>query len=607
MNLLNTNKQYRNIFIIESRVWWASCSVQFDSAKDLVLTYDFGLKQDVENLGGQAYYLDYLVSQQVMQENNFLVYQFFRDWHLDANRKDIFEYQNVPFGFSFRLEIWNDLISYSRTRICLEQLRDLKFDSILIGTELTDIASILDEMSFSYTSVAPVDSNQSTYYFPIHRWLDEKVRYHGLGGLKYKLRDFVTSMQGSLMSCWDSWFTFNRNKPVVFIQEYYPTKKLVQRLYQESKVKLVLASFSRNYGWFRYVPIWGREAQFQADGKALMQRFRQEHSAKLILLNKIDVSEHLYKVIDKRVSVRIAETLRTLDSVINHLDKNPVNLEVLIANIGKVATLVDCVCKSRGIPSYMIINGMLCNEFMDEAKYATVINAYSTSIKEHYFRGMDNIVCLGDPRMDVYVNGMFTKREVNRKIPTVTIGASGHNNTDLNSYLAVEFEFLYDVLKALQTVKEQGESLRVVIKVRANGYRGQYESFVAEYFPGMVSEIIDSQPMATVLEKTDFYISIYSQTLFEASCLRIPCLYYKKDTEILDPPFNGDCELVTVNNVKDLVHAITDFQNGHSRYDAFLQKQVMEKYIGPLDGLNLERNLNFIYELFAKGEKVDIK
>ena len=163
------------------------------------------------------------------------------------------------------------------------------------------------------------------------------------------------------------------------------------------------------------------------------------------------------------------------------------------------------------------------------------------------------------------------------------------------------------MLKALQTVKEQGESLRVVIKVRANGYRGQYESFVAEYFPGMVSEIIDSQPMATVLEKTDFYISIYSQTLFEASCLRIPCLYYKKDTEILDPPFNGDCELVTVNNVKDLVHAITDFQNGHSRYDAFLQKQVMEKYIGPLDGLNLERNLNFIYELFAKGEKVDIK
>ena len=68
--------------------------------------------------------------------------------------------------------------------------------------------------------------------------------------------------------------------------------------------------------------------------------------------------------------------------------------------------------------------------------------------------------------------------------------------------------------------------------------------------------------MMQVLERTDFFVSIYSQTLFEASCLGIPCLYYKKDNEVMDPPFDGNSELVTVSNVEDLTDAIRDFRSG---------------------------------------------
>jgi hypothetical protein len=209
---------------------------------------------------------------------------------------------------------------------------------------------------------------------------------------------------------------------------------------------------------------------------------------------------------------------------------------------------------------------------------------------------MNNIVCLGDPRMDAYVQHV-SQRAVNRNTPTITIGASGHNNIDLNSYLAVEFDFMHDVLRAIRTLKVQGVPLRVVIKLRANGYRQQYEEFVEEYFPGLVDEISDTVPIRQVLDKTDFFISIYSQTLFEASCLGIPCLYYKKDNEIIDPPFDGNSELVTVSSVNELGIALEDFRMGSTRFDAFLQKAVMEKYIGPLDGRNLERNIGYIYNL----------
>ena len=52
---------------------------------------------------------------------------------------------------------------------------------------------------------------------------------------------------------------------------------------------------------------------------------------------------------------------------------------------------------------------------------------------------------------------------------------------------------------------------------------------------------------------------------------------------------------------KDLVKAFYDFQESHVRYNAFLNREIMEKYIGSLDGNNLQRNLDFIYELLEGG------
>ena len=206
--------------------------------------------------------------------------------------------------------------------------------------------------------------------------------------------------------------------------------------------------------------------------------------------------------------------LRTLDSSIKYLEKNSISLEILIANIGHHATLLDCVCKSKNIPSYLIINGLLGPEYQDDSKYATFINSYSESIKKYYFREMNNIVVLGDPRMDMYTPSDI-RSSINTEVPTVTIGASGFNSVDLNSYVAVEFDFMYDVLSAFSKIIHNSQTINLIIKVRGNGYKKQYEDFVKKFFPSLSIEIIDSTPMKKVLERTDLYISIYSQTLNE--------------------------------------------------------------------------------------------
>ncbi len=601
MHQLDINRPYRRILILESREWWHKCSEGFDPIQDLVLTYDLALQRAIERIGGQALYLDHLVDAQVMQHYNFETYRFFREWHLDASGEDIFTHRDIPFGFAFRIEIWNDLLSYVLNRANLERLREIKFEQLQVGTDSGLIESLLTEMGIAYSCVTKVkEESRHTYYFPIHRWMAEKVRSRKL---KHRVMRWFIACQGITTSWLDRIAALAKGQSRIFFQFYHPTRKIFQELNRDPEIKLIVGHFTPSPAKSKYlterpIPIWGATSRFAREGLQLMDDFQRKRHARLVLKNNLDISEGIYSIIQRRIEGRITEYLRDLDCVINYLDRHPVHMEVMIANIGKIDTLVDCVCKKRGIPSYLIINGLLGPEYLDESKYASVINAYSECIKADYFRGMDNIVCLGDPRMDDY--SVTQTKSLNRECPVVTIGASGFNIIDLNSYTAIEFEFMWDVLQALQNIRQQGVQLRIIIKVRPNGYREQYEAFAAEYFPGLVDEIHDTIPMRSVLERSDLYISIYSQTLFEASCLGIPSIYYKKDTEILSAPFDGKSELVTVDNVPDLECAITDFRSGHKRFDAFLQKNVMEKYIGPLDGGNVKRNLDYIYHLLRQ-------
>lgn len=596
------NVEYRNIFMVDSIHWWEVIKPFYDEKFDLVLTYDFGLKRKIMQSGGQVFYIDHLVDVEIMHKNNFLIYKFFNEWHCDAKGDDILTYKGIPFGFSFRQDFWNDYTTYLRLRICLQELLKLKYTSIFVGSDEL-ITSIFDELHISYHLLeCNFEIKQTTYYFPIAQWVDEKLRAKGLRGFLYWIREKITACYGYVMPYIDRLLR-NDNKLAIFIQEYHPTKRLIEVLRKDAKLRVVLANFSRGSKMAehiheRLIPISGNVKDYSQVVMHLREKYEVLKCSKLILSDGNDVSISAYHVIEKRVFSRMAYTLRTLESVMKYLHNTPITLEILIANIGHVATLVDCVCRQKGTPSYLIINGMLNNAHQDESKYATVINGYSTSMRDNYFAGMSNVVCLGDPRMDAYANA--TKKIINRKNPTITIGASGFNPVDLNSYVAIEFEFMYDVLDAIQIAKKQGFEANIIIKVRPNGYHTQYENFVQEFFPELHVKILSNIAMQEVLNRSDLYISIYSQTLFEASCLGIPCIYYKKDDEIMYAPFDGKSELVTLYNVEELVKALFDFQAEDERYNAFLDKVVMEKYIGPLDGKNSERNIDCIYTMLMR-------
>jgi len=128
----------------------------------------------------------------------------------------------------------------------------------------------------------------------------------------------------------------------------------------------------------------------------------------------------------------------------------------------------------------MIINGLLTSSFYNDAKDSDFVNCYSESVKAAYFNNAPNAIPLGDPRMDNYAG--VSLKEINYDDPVIVIGTSGYNSVDLNSYLAVEFDFLYDILKNIQVLTNAGRKIKVILKIRGNGYVHLYTSFVNEYF-----------------------------------------------------------------------------------------------------------------------------
>lgn len=582
---------YRRVFIVESRDWFESCRDAYDASTDLVLTYDFALRHQLTDAGGDAFYLDHLVDPESMERENFVIYEFFRRWNLDAQGNDLFCYDGVAFGLAFRMDFWNDFVFFVRAHLCVERLQQLEMETLYAGTELGITERILNHAQVPFIVIsAPEAARFPAYHFPIHRWLRKNTRRTGWKAVVVRV---ASNSLGTAFSWMDRTTSRTDRRPSVLVQEYHPTVELIRRLRQDGKVRVVNTVASRANLWTRYVPQWSRPGNFASEAASLLSAFRARRTARLVLTAGTDLTDLVYSIIEAGIDSHIEEPLRTIHDTIRYLEHNPVGLEILIANIGDAAVL-DCVCRARRISTYLIINGLLLSNYLDEAKYATTINAYSSSIKDHYFRGMDNIVCLGDPRMDQYPPR--AKRVRSGDGLTVTIGASGHSSVDLNSYVAIEFQFLFEILSAISEIHAEGTPVRVIIKVRANGYKSQYQEFTREYFSDLDMEIIEAAPMRSVLEKTDLFISIFSQTLFEASCMGIPCVYYAMDDQITNPPFDGESELVSPTDQAGLVQALRDYLADDPRYDAFLQRSVMEKYVGPLDGGNLERNLAFVYE-----------
>ena len=412
-------KNFRNIFIIESRNWFSEITEKYNAELDLVLTFDFGLKLQIEKQGGIVLYVDHLCDQAEMQKNNYLAAEFFKNWHYDSEGKDIFTEKGIPFGFAFRIEFWSEFLFFIRLRACLEKIRNFKYNTIIVGSSSRIIEEVMSEMNLTFLKLQVSNNFYPKYFFDIHRYMYDAL--HGRN-LKKILYIILLKLLSYLAYYVDILFRNINKKRVIFVQVYHPTKRIIEELQKNPSLKVITNTLSgkgiKRYLYQRLIPIRGRLSSYKRKSEILLSNFRRQRCRKLILCDGTDVTEGAYRTIEKQISPRILEALRFLNSAQLYLDKERIDLQIMIANLGLIENIIYCILKVKKVPSYMIINGFLTESFVDDAKYADFINGYSESIKANYFIGMNNVFCFGDPRMD----DIFSyKREgnINRVIPTV--------------------------------------------------------------------------------------------------------------------------------------------------------------------------------------------
>jgi hypothetical protein len=601
------NKSYRHVFLVQNRAVWKSCSDNYDRENDLVLSFDFAVVNMVKLAGGEAQYIDHIVGGEIAEIYNYKTYDFFASWYKNAAGQDIFRYRGIDVGPTFRIEIWNDLTYYIRLFLNLHELfKGIKYEKCYVGMDDGIVKDVIRSLGIVTTllSVAQGD-NTSDYYFPMAKLMDESLHR---ADFRSQIRARVVRAIGKIRNSLGKMATAAKTRKYVYVEYYNSTKDIILELQKSGHLRMIRSDFNglRDVLNGLQLPISAPiDKNNDRQAKLMLDKFIKGKCATL-LVDGTNISQEIHALIFKRISPLLARQLQIVDDVIGFFAEKRLCLMVTPFSLGLVNQLMINYCQANNVPVYTIINGLLANSFLDEAKDGTWINAYGESIKRNYFKGMDNIVCLGDPRMDEFAKLKIEKRS-NCQRPTIGIGASLASNVDLNSYFAVEFEFLNDIMSVLRKLKGMGREMDIIIKLRQNNYIQQYRDFLDEYYPDLAVTLWQHVPMAQVYEKVDLYISLASQTLFEASSLGIPVLYYKNDTHYYDPPFDGSSELVTALTPDDLLKKMEAFYDRDNIYETFKEKPVMEKYVGPLDGQNLRRNMDFIYSQINANENVGVK
>lgn len=582
---------FDKIFIVESRNNWECCSETCNKHSDLVLCLDFGLKIQLQKEGYQVQFLDHLVSEKILQPLNFKMHDFLAKWYETNNGEDLLAYKHFSIGDSLLLFIISETTYFCHLFFNIISLNTLKYNNLIVSVKDDFIVNCLQKAGLNcQINVGDSCEEYPIYFFPISKWIKEKTQKNSLTD---KIKNIVANSFDFYHGIIDN--IYKSNKKNIFIQKYFPTSSIIEQFKIIRSVQIILTNYTGIISAFSERRIVFKNRKIANNLIAnLKDNFKIKRN-QIWIEESYEISKYIYEIIDIVLDEKLEEAISKSIDIENYFKKNEIALMVPITNYWIANRLLMNYCKMKEIPVFMIINGLLNVSFIHDAKDSKYVNCYSSSIKENYFKNAENVYALGDPRMDKYFD--VSPKIINRENPVILIGAAGYDSLDLNSYVSYEFDFLYDILLTISVLISEGFESKIIIKVRGNGYFDTYKKFVNEYFGKMNIEIYQQYDFKELVSKADLYISIFSQTLFEAACFQIPTIYYKKDTQQIHKPFDNNSELVTALNSKELYDKLKLFYEDDSIYYQFMDKEIIEKYIGFIDGKNTKRNFDFINKL----------
>ena len=350
--MLIPEKSYRHVFLVQNRDYWDSCPYQYDQKLDLVLSYDFGVVMEVSSRGGNVSYIDHIVESDLMEYYNHETYRFFKKWHCNSEDKDLFYYNDIEFGKSLRIEIWNDITYLVRIFLNLLKLKKLDFKKIYAGIEDKSTLDLLEflDIKIEAWGIEGTPGYQE-YYFPVFRWMNEKIHP---SGLKPLIKLIFSKIIDSLFRIADTLNNSSREKINIFIQPYYPTDNIIEQLKRDRRFRVVLEAYNLKKSIVKERRLPTKKMWIAKRYRRLAEDIICEFKKQKVTEWKIEglnIDEALYKVIFRRISSSLPQYLQTIDCIHKFFSKRKLRLMITTTNIGMTNCLLQDYCRKRNIPS----------------------------------------------------------------------------------------------------------------------------------------------------------------------------------------------------------------------------------------------------------------
>lgn len=112
-----------------------------------------------------------------------------------------------------------------RILLNLLTVRSLKYEKLFVGLQDSTTVSVLNALDLTAeTWQARIADGLSEYYFPIHHWMNERVRPTGI---KVRLKSTLKQILVVILAWGDRLGILGTADGDVFIQSYHPTRDIV--------------------------------------------------------------------------------------------------------------------------------------------------------------------------------------------------------------------------------------------------------------------------------------------------------------------------------------------------------------------------------------------
>lgn len=249
------------------------------------------------------------------------------------------------------------------------------------------------------------------------------------------------------------------------------------------------------------------------------------------------------------------------------------------------ARLVVRSAQHLSIPTFVTNDGFKGDDFTQEGMTADVALAWSTAIRDNYFRRRRDgtATVTGNPTADV----RRSARDAVVRIPSrLLVGSFTFSPADLNCRRSDPERFLAEVLEGIRRAAIPIE--RIVLKLHPADSPDHYAVILSE-FSALPIEVVASGDIVDLLDECDLHITTYSTTLLEAVALGVPVIYYRVNLQRLHEPFDGDAIIArrTASSPAELAGLLS---KPDSEFPSKLEREAwLERYLGPGDGGSVDR------------------